>query len=98
VGELDPGRWWVDDPAAGRIDTWTEVHAVADGIVSCTNHYVFAATGEELLSPTRLRFRTIEELTESLAGAGFAIERVYGDWDRRAAGPATRELIVVATR
>ncbi len=48
------------------------------------------------MSTVQLRFRTVEELARSLADAGFAIERVYGDWDRRAAGPATRELIVVA--
>jgi hypothetical protein len=88
----------VDDPTAGRVETWCELHGVQDGIVSCTNHYVFAATGEELVSPNRLRFRTKEELIESLADAGFAIEQVYGDWDRRPAGPTTGELIVVSGR
>ena len=38
------------------------------------------------------------ELTRSLVTAGFAVERVYGDWDARPAGPSTRELIVVAAR
>ncbi len=85
-----------DDPRAGRIEAWSEVHDVADGIVSYVNHYAFAATGEELVSRGRLRFRTIDELTSSLAGAGFSIERVYGDWDRRPSAPAARELIVVA--
>jgi SAM-dependent methyltransferase len=84
------------DPAAGRVDLWSEVDAVADGIVSYANHYEFAATGEELVSPMQLRFRTGEELTRSLADAGFAVEHVYGDWDRRPAGATTRELIVVA--
>jgi hypothetical protein len=88
----------VDDPTAGRVETWCEVHDVQDGIVSCTNHYVFAATGEELVSPNRLRFRTEEEVIESLADAGFAIEQVYGDWDRRPAGPTAREVIVVSGR
>jgi hypothetical protein len=89
-------RWSADDPTAGRVDTWCEVHDVRDGIVSCANHFVFAATGEEQVSMVRLRFRTEEELTQSLADAGFAVERVYGDWDRRPIGPTTRELIVVA--
>lgn len=87
-----------DDPTAGRVDTWSEVHDVSDGIVSYLIHYAFAATGEELVSRARLRFRTLAELTRSLADAGFAVERVYGDWDRRAAGPTTPELIVVAVR
>ena len=69
-----------------------------DGIVSYENHYVFAATGEEIVVQNQLRFRTDEELTRSLAGAGFVVERLYGDWDRRPAGPTTPELIVVAIR
>ncbi len=89
-------RWSADDPNAGRVETWTEVHDVRDGIITCTGHYAFAATGEELVSPTKLRFRTERELTQSLADAGFAVEREYGDWDRRPVGPTTRELIVVA--
>jgi SAM-dependent methyltransferase len=87
-----------NDPTAGRIDAWVEVQKMQDGIVACTNHYVFVATGQQLVSPNRLRFRTEAELTQSLADAGFAVQRVYGDWDRRPAGPTTRELIVVASR
>ena len=49
-----------------------------------------------MLDIARLRFRSVEELTGSLADAGFLVERIYGDWDRRPAGPRTRELIVVA--
>ena len=77
---------------------WSEVHDLRDGIVSYTIHYAFAATGEELVSPIELRFRTEAELTQSLRDAGFTVERVYGDWDRRPAGPTTRELIVIAAR
>lgn len=87
-----------NDLVAGTIDTWTEVHDVQDGIVSCTNHYTLAATGEELVSANRLRFRSEAELAQSLADAGFVVEHVYGDWDRRPVGPTTRELIVVAAR
>ena len=95
---IPEARFVAEDPVAGRVETWSEVHDVADGIVSYVNHYVFAATGEELVSPVRLRFRTLAELTRSLGDAGLVVERVYGDWDRRAASPTTRELIVVAVR
>ena len=91
-------RWSADDPTARRVDTWCEVHEVRDGVVSCTNHYAFASTGEEFVSPNRLRFRSKNELTQSLADAGFTVERVYGDWDRRPASPIARELIVVGAR
>ena len=83
---------------AGRIDTWSDVREVRNGVVTYVNHYVFAATGEALVSEGRLRFRSQAELTQSLADAGFAVERTFGDWDRRPAGPTTRELIVVARR
>jgi hypothetical protein len=72
------------------------VHDVRDGVVSHTIHYEFAANGEHVIAPSQLRFRTHDELWRSLADAGFTVERVYGDWDRRPVGPATRELIVVA--
>jgi SAM-dependent methyltransferase len=86
----------VDDPRAGRIETWSEVQGVQDGIVSYTIYYRFVDTGEELVAPSELRFRTMDELTRSLTDAGFTVERIYGDWDHRPAGPKTGELIVVA--
>ena len=88
----------VDDPQAGHIETWSELHRMHDGIASYAVHYAFAATGEELTSRCALRFRTLPELHASLTEAGFTIERAYGDWDRRPAGPRSRELIVVAAR
>jgi len=88
----------VSDPLVGRIDTWTEVHDVQHEIVSCSNHYLFVSTGEELVSRARLRFRSEDELRQSLVNADFTVERLYGDWDRRPAGRTTRELIVVAAR
>ena len=45
--------------------------------------YLFAASGEELVSPNELRFPTHAELTRSLTGAGFPVEHVVGDWNRR---------------
>jgi SAM-dependent methyltransferase len=98
-------EWWtrderrkVEDPVAGPIETWSECTALNAGIVSYTNHYVFSATGVDVVVPSRLRFRSLDELTRSLIVAGFAVERVYGDWDLRPVGRTTRELIVVARR
>lgn len=88
----------VHDPVAGPITTWLEVHDARDGVVTYTIHYEFASTGEHVVAPSVLRFRSEPELVASLADAGFAVERVYGDWDRRPASPTTRELIVVARR
>ncbi len=59
-------------------------------------HYLFARSGEELVSHTELRFRTRAELSRSLSDAGFSVESVFGDWDSRPADAASRELIFVA--
>lgn len=56
-------------------------------------------TGDEVEAPCRLRFRTLEELTDTLTGVGFTVERTDGAWDRRPPSPpATRELVVVSAR
>ncbi len=93
--EAQRTRSSVDDPRAGRIETWTEVDDASGGIVSYTNHYLFE-TGADLVSKARLRFRTRTELTHSLAGAGFSVDDVYGDWNRGPVTKTTDELIVVA--
>jgi SAM-dependent methyltransferase len=91
-------RRTVHDAIAGSITTWSEVDHVRDGIVTYTIHYDFHATGEHVVAPSALRFRREPELKATLADAGFAVEQIYGGWDRRPASPTTRELIVVARR
>ncbi len=86
------------DPVAGEIQTWSHVHQVRDQVVSGSIHYLFTATGEEIEATTRLRFRTQDQLDRSLTDAGFVIEQLYGDWDRRPVSTTSRELIVVAVR
>ncbi len=88
-----------DDPTGGRFEWWYELTEVlaAGALVRSEVHYRFRS-GEELVSQNELRFRTRPELAENLAGAGFEVERLYGDWDRRPAGPGTPELIFVAVR
>jgi SAM-dependent methyltransferase len=81
---------------AGGVDTWTTVDDFSDDVASCTNHYRFSATGEALTSSVQLRFRSPAELTDSLAHAGFTVERMFGDWDRGPVRPTAPELIVVA--
>jgi hypothetical protein len=89
-----------DDGAGGEFESWYEVtEVVGDGArVRCEVHYRFPATGEELVSDNELRFRTRTELTRALTRAGFTVESVWGDWDRRPPGPGRPELIFVAVR
>jgi SAM-dependent methyltransferase len=88
----------VHDPVAGPIDTWTRVDHVRDRVVAYTIGYRFLHTGDEILVPNALRFRSEGELRASLADAGFEIETVHGDWDGSPVTPAAPELIVTAVR
>jgi len=87
-----------EDPVAGTIEHWSDVQDVRDGLVSYTNHYLFTATGEELTSSAQLRFRSEEDLTESLGDAGWYVQDIFGDWDGSPAGKKSPEIIIVATR
>lgn len=86
----------VHDPTHGRLQVWSEVESARDGLVHYANHYRFERTGDELVSSSVLRFRSLDELEASLAAHGFQTQRVYGDWDRRPVGADTPELIIVA--
>ena len=90
-------RTTVVDTVAGPVEWWCDVHDVADGVVTYSIHYRFEATGDELRSDARLRFRTGAELTASLARAGFTVDRIHGDWAHGPVAPTAPELIVVAT-
>lgn len=89
-------RTSVVDPIAGPIEWWTEVHDIRDGVVSYAIHYAFVARNETLVSEAALRFRTEEELRASLSEAGFAVECMYGNWNRSPIGNGAPELIVLA--
>ncbi|MFG3705256.1 class I SAM-dependent methyltransferase [Micromonospora sp. NPDC047670] len=84
-------------PDGDVVRAWTEVTAVAGGVVGYTHHYLFA-DGEELLSSATLRFRTEEELRVSLRAAGFTVERVSGGWGGEPVGRGDGEFLVVARR
>lgn len=86
------------DPEAARIDTKTVFLGIDDDIVWFKNDSFFAGTGELVVSQAKLRFRTLDELTGTLADAGFAIDRLYGDWGHRPLHTTSPELIVVAVR
>ena len=97
-------RWTADkrrlvtDSPAGVIERWSEVYDIRDGIVSYTIHSRFLATGEDILAPTRIRFRSQGEVEESLNEAGFTIQGLYGGWDGRPISDSANEMIFVADR
>lgn len=84
-------------PGGGSYDSWVQVTSVEPGLVSFDGITVLP-DGRTITSPSTLRFRTRAEVEESLRAAGFAIEALYGDWQRGPVTTLSRELIVIARR
>ncbi len=87
----------VNLPDGRHVTATTEVNAVADGVVSFTIYYAFA-DGMHLLSAGDLRFRSEDELRSSLLAAGYAVEQIYGGWNREPAGAETSARIARPAR
>ena len=85
-------------PDGRHVRIWHNVLDVSAGYVSFEEHYAFEGQGagpeERLMSRSRLRFATLDEITGLAAAAGLALESAYGDWDRRAVSDKAPELIV----
>ncbi|MBK8903423.1 MAG: class I SAM-dependent methyltransferase [Anaerolineaceae bacterium] len=82
----------------GPMETWLAVVGVGNGRVHFQGHNLFKNTGEDLIVTSTLRFRSHAEISASLREAGFAIEQVYGTWEREAFEETSRMMIFVARR
>ncbi len=87
----------IDSPH-GPMECWLEVVSVGKDRVLFEGRNVFTATGEVLVASSELRFRSREEVTESLFTAGFTDVAIYGDWDRGPLTRTSREMIFIALR
>jgi SAM-dependent methyltransferase len=86
------------DSPNGRMETWLELVSVSENRVRFEGHNVFQETGEVLVAPSELRFRSLEEITRSLTNSSFTIEHVYGDWQKGPLLSTSRVMIFVARR
>lgn len=80
-------------PGIGPVETWVQVTDVRESVVSFRWTFRFEGDGAELTSDSTLRFRSQEELADSLTAAGFAVEDVRDAPDRPG-----RELVFIARR
>lgn len=62
----------VDIPEEGQVESWVQVTAIDDELVSFESPTIFLADGERIDSMSTLRFRTEKALCNSLRDAGFA--------------------------
>ena len=72
-----------------------EITNVDGDVVSHDIRYEFPE-GDVLVSSATLRFRSEGMLRETLTAADFAVERVFGGWNREPVGHSDGEFLVVA--
>jgi SAM-dependent methyltransferase len=86
------------DSPNGPMESWLELVQVGEDRVCFAGHNVFLSTGEVVVVQSELRFRSRDELSRTLADAGFTVEHVYGDWDKGPLLSTSRVMIFVARR
>jgi SAM-dependent methyltransferase len=80
-------------PGVGQVEAWCEVTDVTQDCVSFRWTFVFDADGAVMTSDSTLRFRERDQITSTLAVAGFALEAVRDAPDRPGA-----EMVFLASR
>jgi SAM-dependent methyltransferase len=86
------------DSPNGPMESWLELVRVGDDRVIFEGHNVFSSTGEVVIVNSELRFRTLDELSRTLADSGFTVEHVYGDWKKGPLLNTSRVMVFVARR
>jgi SAM-dependent methyltransferase len=71
-----------DIAGVGTVDSWVDVTSVEGPLVSFRSTFVFERDGAVLTSDSTLRFRTKDELAQSLSDAGLAVQEVRDAPDR----------------
>lgn len=86
-------------PDGGWFESWVEVVDVTgdpDAPTETHRGHTVLPSGEHVVADETLRFRRLDEITSSLAAAGFTVESVLGDWDGSPFHPDSPEMILLA--
>ena len=83
-------------PDGTHARVWVDAQLVADGLVALQEQTVILETQETNLGVATLRFRTEAEVRAALDAAGFAVEQIFGGWQREPVGRGNGELVVIA--
>ncbi len=95
----DQTREVVRSAARGRVEVFYDAVAEADsGIVRIAQHCRFLDQGTTRIGRSRIRFIERDHLEGLLARAGLAATAWYGDWDRGACTPASKEIVAITGR
>lgn len=89
-------------PHGGEFTAWVESIAVADsadyGAIETHEGHVILPDGTHHISQETLRFRTLDDLHQSLQTAGFTLTGTWGDFHGTDLGPDSPEFILLARR
>lgn len=80
----------------GPLVEWANVDETAPGVVQIAAHNRFTDTGDEIVHEETLYFRDRTAIEEELSAAGFAVDAVYGDWQRGPVAETSAVMIFVA--
>ncbi len=83
----------VDIPNCGVVEGWVDVTDVQNSFVSFRWTYIFESDGAVITSDSTLRFRSREEITNSLRDVGMSLDEV-----REAPDRPGREFVFIARR
>lgn len=83
----------VDIPYYGIVESWVDITDVQNSLVSFQSTYVFESDGATITSDSTLRFRSFEEIDNSLKDVGLSVEEV-----REAPDRLGREFVFIARR
>ncbi len=72
----------IEVPGVGRVETWTQLIEVHESLVSFRHTFRFARDDAEFVSDSTLRFRSRDEIAESLDATGFHLRTVRDAPDR----------------
>jgi hypothetical protein len=83
----------LDTPCCGVVEGWVDVTSVQNSLVSFRWTYIFESDGAVITSDSTLRFRSSEEIIDSLREAGLSLDEI-----REAPDRPGREFVVIARR
>lgn len=84
----------VDHKSGEKLEVWTECEGFVEDVYTFYETVKNARTDEVLIhKKMQLKFRTQEEIEESLQRAGFSTIQVYGDWAFEQANTETKSFI-----
>jgi SAM-dependent methyltransferase len=82
-----------DIRGVGTVDSWVDVTSIEGPLVSFRSTFVFEGDSAALTSDSTLKFRTKDELAQSLSQAGLTVQEVRDAPDRPG-----REFVFIALR